>query len=92
MAGHKDPSRIQGSCSLTFVCAPHRGHRWAKLSHKEGTSRDRLETGSREVEGTEVRTVTFSVLAARWLAVCGWPQTVDELKGWACSENLKEQT
>lgn len=35
----------------------------------------------------EVRAVTFSALSGRQ---CGWTLMTDELRGWTCSENLRE--
>lgn len=63
------------------------GHHWEKLNHKEGMSREKLKTGSQEEEGIEVRAVTFPALPGRR---CGWTLMADELRGWTCSENLRE--
>ena len=49
----------QGRLALVRVC------HWEKLSHKEETWRDTLETGSQEQEGTEVRAGSFPELASR---------------------------
>lgn len=50
-------------------------------------SRDKLKTGSQEEEGIEVRAVTLPALPGRQ---CGWTVMADELRGWTCSENLRE--
>lgn len=66
MSGCQDPSWFQDSWisaeisgRSTFIRVPQHGHHWAKLSHMEETSRDKLKTISQEEEDTEVRAVTF---------------------------------
>lgn len=57
---------------LACVCLPQGGHHWVKLSHKEGTSQEKVDTVSQEEEGLGVKTVSSPEQGQWWILVANY--------------------